>query len=307
MYSTKTPDVYASEIAGFLNAKLNGKDFIVHHPSSVRDLRDRSFFYVREGVSIPKARLEKCKDVLVFTSKKIDVPSRASFIVTKMPRVDFMKVVNEFFIEFDTVKIAQSSRVDQRARLGRGVFIGEHSVIGSQVSIGSNTKILNNVVISGRVTIGDNCLIKDNTTIGSEGFDFEYDEDGMLVHSPQIGEIVIGNDVWVGSNTSIESSAIERTLIGANVKIDDLVHIGGSSSIGKDSMIAAGTVISRNVVVGEKCLISPNVSVRDNVVVGSRVVVGIGAVVVKDLKDSGVYVGNPARLLKKRNTAKEVL
>lgn len=300
MYKLKSPDVYASEIAGFLNTLLQGPDFIVNSPSSSRDIRDNSFFYVDEGAELPLELLQKHRNVLILSNEKIDLPSNTlSYIVTAIPRSAFMKVVNEFYVEFDSVTIAKSSTVHRQDLLGRSVFVGEHTVIGPEVSVGNYTKILNNVVISGRVKIGNHCLIKDNTTIGSEGFDFEYDEDGILIHGPQIGEIVIGNNVWIGANASIEKSFVDKTIIHDNVKIDDLVQIGGSSSIHENTMITAGVIVSRNVTVGENCLLSPNVSVRDSIRIGNNVTIGIGSVVVKDMPEGGVYVGNPARLLRK--------
>lgn len=300
MYKLKTPDVYASEIAGFLNSRLEGSDFIVKNPSSSRNISDNSFFYIAEGADLPFELLRKHRNILILSNEKIDLSDNAlSYIVTEVPRSAFMKVVNEFYIEFDSVTIAKSSTVHRQDLLGRSVSIGEHTVIGPEVTVGNYTKILNNVVISGRVKIGSHCLVKDNTTIGSEGFDFEYDEDGILIHGPQIGEIVIGNNVWIGANTSIEKSFVDKTIIHDNVKIDDLVQIGGSSSIHKNSMITAGVIVSRNVTVGENCLLSPNVSVRDSIQIGNDVTIGIGSVVVKDIPEGGVYVGNPARLLRK--------
>jgi UDP-3-O-[3-hydroxymyristoyl] glucosamine N-acyltransferase LpxD len=300
MYKLKSPDVYASEIAGFLNSLLQGPDFVVNNPTSLRDISDNSFFYIDKGADLPSELLRKHKNVLILSSKKIDLPENTiSYIETKSPRSAFMKTVNEFYIEFDSVAIAESSTVHRQDLLGRGVSVGEHTVIGPEVSVGNYTKVLNNVVISGRVKIGNHCLIKDNTTIGSEGFDFECDEDGILVHGPQIGEIVIGSNVWIGANTSIEKSFVDKTIIQDNVKIDDLVQIGGSSSIHKNTMITAGVIVSRNVTVGENCLLSPNVSVRDSIQIGNDVTIGIGSVVVKDMPEGAVYVGNPARLLRK--------
>ena len=300
MYKLKSPNIYASELADFLGSKLIGKDFIVKHPSSLNNFQHNSFFYLNEDDALPIKRLKRYNDILILTSEKIEkLYDNASIIVVKNPRLQFIKIVNEFYVEMMPIKIAESAKINKGARIGRGVSIGENAVIGPEVSIGNNTKILNNVVITGRVAISNNCFIKDNSTIGSEGYDFELDN-GVPVHFPHIGKILIGNNVWIGANTTIENSAIDDTVIEDNVKIDDFVHIGASCIIRKDSMITAGTILSRGVVIGKNCLLAPNVCVRDEVKIGKNVTVGIGAVVIRNLDENGVYVGNPAHLLRKK-------
>lgn len=304
MYQLKFPGIYASEIAGFLNSTLRGNDFLIKFPASLNNFKDQSFFFLPKNENFPQERLKPFKNVLLLTEKEIpQLEDCASYIVVSKSRIAFMKVVNEFYVQFDVVQIAPSANIHEHASLGRGVYVGEHAVIGPDVSIGNNTKVLNNVVISGRVKIGDNCLIKDNTTIGSEGFDFDYDEEGRLIHSPQIGKIIIGNNAWIGANSSIESSTIDNTVIEDNVKIDDLVQIGGHCTIQKATMITAGVIISRQVTIGQNCLLCPNVSVREFIKIEDNVTVGIGSVVVKDLPANGVYVGNPAKLLRKKGSA----
>ena len=299
MYKLKKPNISASEIAGYLNSELIGEDFIIKNASSSVNFQDNSFFYLLDEDKFPEGRIKKYKDILVLTSKDLDRENKKfSYVKTDNPKLDFISVINEFFIEFDVTQIVSSAKINKDAKIGRNVSIGENSVIGPEVIIGNNTQILNNVVITSRVEIGKDCIIKDNTTIGSEGYDFELDEKGNPIHFPHIGKIIIGNNVWMGSNSSIESAKIDNTIIKDNVKIDDLVQIGYDCEIGSRCMITAGVIISHNVKIGEKTLIAPNTSIRDNIEVGKNVTVGIGSVVVKNIEDNAVYVGNPAYLLK---------
>lgn len=301
MYKMKSPDIFASEIAGFLGSELIGRDFTVQNPSSLDKFEDKAFLYIDDSDIVPEERLNEHRDVLVLTSEKMDIESDdISFIVVDEPRVKFIDVINEFFIEYDAVKIAETARVDENASIGNGVSIGENVIIGPKVIIGDNTRILNNVVITGRVEIGEKCFIKHNSTIGSTGYDFETDKKGRLVHFPHVGKIMIANNVWIGANSCIESPAIDKTVIKDNVKIDDLVQIGANSIIAEGTMITAGVIISRAAEIGKNCLIAPNASVRDSVKIGDNVTLGIGAVAVKDLENSCTYVGNPAGLLKQK-------
>ena len=302
MYKLKKPNISALEIAGFLNSKLIGGDYIINFPSSIKNFQDNSFFYLLDLDIFPEERLKKYKEILILTSKDLDRSKiHFSYIKTNCPKLDFIRVINEFFIEFDITQIASSSKIHKDAKIGRNVSIGENSVIGPDVIIGSNTQILNNVVITSRVEIGKDCIIKNNSTIGSEGYDFELDEKGNPIHFPHIGKIIIGNNVWIGSNSSIESAKIENTIINNHVKIDDLVQIGYNCEIGSRCMITAGVIVSRNVKIGEKSLIAPNASIRDYTIIGKNVTIGEGAVVIKKIEDNTVYVGNPARLLKLKN------
>jgi UDP-3-O-[3-hydroxymyristoyl] glucosamine N-acyltransferase len=300
MYQIKFLDIFASEIAEYLGAELIGEDFVVKYPSSLTNFGSKALLFVSEHETVPEKSIKEHKDILIITSKKLNnTIDGLSYIVVSNPRVAFIKVLNEFFVEYDPATISPSAKIDSRASLGYGVSIGENTVIGPEVIIGNNSRIMNNVVITGRVKIGNNCFIKHNSTIGSIGYDFELDESGKLIHFPHVGQISIGDNVWIGANTCIESSAIDETTIDDNVKIDDLVQIGSNCVVKSGTMITAGAIISRQVFIGNNCLISPNASVRDSIKIGNHVTVGIGAVVVKDLKDSGVYIGNPARLLKK--------
>ena len=302
MYRLKKPNISSLEIAGYLNSKLVGEDNIINIPSSINNIQNNSFFFMLDNDILPEQVLKEHKDILILTSKDLDNDAmHYSYVKTDNPKLDYIKVINEFFIEFDLTRIASSSKININATIGRNVSVGENSVIGPDVIIGNNTQILNNVVITSRVEIGRNCIIKNNSTIGSEGYDFEFDENGNPINFPHIGKIFIGNNVWIGANTSIESAKIESTVINDFVKIDDLVQIGYNCKIGSRCLITAGVIISRNVTISYKSLIAPNATIRENITIGRNVIVGDGSVVVKNIEDDTVYVGNPAHFLKYSN------
>jgi len=300
MHKLKFPNIYASEIAEYLNSELNGIDFVVNRPITLGDVIEKSVVFIDESNLSLIDELKNAKEVLALVtgenSKKV---KNTPHIIVDNPKISFIKLINEYFVEIDPVRIAASAKIDPVAKIGRGVSIGENSVVGPEVVIGNNTILLNNVVVTGRVEIGNNCIIKDNATIGSAGFEFEIDENGVPLHFPHIGKIFIGNNVWVGSNSCIESPAIEDTIINENVKIDDLVQIGASSFIGKGTLITAGVIVSRKARIGQDCLLAPNCCIRESIVLEDGVIVGIGSVVVKNLKKGLVYVGNPALEIKR--------
>lgn len=304
MYRIKKNNIYASEISEYSNLNLKGNDFIVNNISSSKCLLDNSILFVDiENNDDILERIKNKKNILFFTSREFnDLPQNVSVIISNNAKIDFINLVKNFFIEVDQIKIAKSSIIHKDAILGKNISIGEHCVIGGGVSIADNTIIQNNIVISGCVSIGENCIIKNNATIGSEGFNFVKDKDGIPVHAPQIGRIYIGNHVWVGSNTCIESAYIDDTIIEDEVKIDDLVQIGYNCLISKNTMITAGVILSNNVIIKHSAFIGLNSCIKENITIGRNSLIGMGSVVITDVENNSVYMGNPAKFL--RNTKK---
>ena len=299
MYQLKKPDIHASEISGLINQELRGEDIIINAPSTFDNCHSNSFICVLEENNYDLNSICSNSKILVITNKMPETArENISFIISPNPKLDYIKAVNEYFILWDEIKIASSAVIHADANISRNVSIGENVVIGPEVSIGENTKVLNNVVITNQVEIGTNCVITHNTTVGSEGFDFEIDKLGTPIHYPHLGRIIIGDNVWIGSNTSIECGKIENTIIGNDVKIDDLVQIGYNCIIGDKSMITAGVIIERDVVIGNNVLLAPNATIRNNISIGDDCIIGDGAVVISEVESNSVYVGNPAKFLK---------
>lgn len=149
-------------------------------------------------------------------------------------------------------------------------------------------------------THGYSCII------GGPGFGYETDENGMPIRLPHLGNVVIGKNVELGSNVCIDRAVIGSTVIGDNVKIDNLVHIAHGAKIGKNTLIVAGSVIGGSCEIGENCFIGMNASIKNKVKIGNNVTIGAGAVVLKDVPDGETWVGNPARKLENKLASKEV-
>lgn len=301
MYRLKKIEIYASEIAAYLNTLLLGSDIVIHYPSSTDNLAENTIVFFNDIKKFQAISEKDLQSMLVIIPSKDFIKKESpniSYIISENPLIDFISVVNEYFTENTSFFIASSAKIDKHARIGRNVLIGENTVIGADVSIGENAQIFNNVVIKGNVEIGNNCVIKDNATIGSTGYNFVVDKNGKHIVYPNIGKIIIEDDVWIGSNSTIESPSFENTRIHKLVKIDDLVHVGYNCVIGKETFITAGVVISRNVKIGEGSSILLNSTIRENINIGNNVIVGIGSVVISNIENNSVYVGNPAHFFK---------
>lgn len=199
------------------------------------------------------------------------------FIISDNPRLTFAKFIN--------------NRLDQEE-----AFIHPSSIIQDNVHLGKNVTIHENVVIYDNTTIGNNVTIHANTVIGKTGFGYEKDEEtDSWVQFPHIGGVVIEDEVSIGSGVVIDRGALDNTIVGKGSKIDNLVHIAHGVKIGKNCLIIACAEISGSVRIGDNVWIAPNVSVRENLTIGSNSLVGIGTVVIRDIPDDSVIVGNPGK------------
>lgn len=289
------------EISSFLGKKIKGKECIINTYSSLSNIKPNSVVFAKKYDERYVSLLNSCENLLAIVTSEYDKEELlCAYIISENPRLDYMKVVQKFFCEENSlVGIHSSAIIEEGATIGRNVAIGAGCYIGENVTIGDNTKILPNVVIMGEVTIGKECYVKSGVVIGQSGFGFEKDENGIPMHFPHLGKVVIGDYVYIGANTAIDRGTLESTIIGNHVKIDNLVHIAHNVVIGDYSYIIACTILGGGVRIGKNCWIAPNVSIKQQLCIGDNVLVGLGAVVLKDVDENTVVVGNPAKALKK--------
>ena len=285
----------SSEIASFLHCELIGNDIEINTFSSLSNLIDNSVVFAKKYSKEYSEALSNARNVLAIVCEDYHGRLSIPHIVSANSRLDYLRVVSEFFVEKEiSIGIHPSATVEKGAILGNNVSIGAHCYIGSKVTIGDNTIILPNTSIYGKVTIGKGCYIKPGVVIGGPGFGFEYDENNVPVHFPHTGEVIIGNNVYIGANSAIDRATIDSTIIGDNVKIDNLVHIAHNCVIENNTLLTAGAVLSGGVNIGEKCWISPNSTIHQKVKIGKNSTVGMGSVVLKKVKDDTTVFGNPA-------------
>lgn len=215
-------------------------------------------------------------------------------IVVKSPRNAIAKVGSRFFVDKPQLGIHPTAIVSEEAEVGENVSIGAYCVIG-KVKIGNGTVIGTNVRIYDDCEIGNNCTIADYVILGSEGFGFEKDERGNWMKFPQIGALVIGDNVEIGSFTVIDRGALSTTSIGDYSKIDSLCKIAHNVVIGKNVIITGCCSIAGSNVIEDNVWISPNSTLKDWGHIGKDSFVGMGSVVVTKLKPNSRVFGNPAK------------
>ncbi len=193
--------------------------------------------------------------------------------------------------------IHPSAIVHPGCRLGKNVRIGAYSTIGA-CHIGDNTMIYNHVHIEDCVTIGANCVIREFCSIGGEGFGFDKNEEGINEHIPHLGSVVIEDNVSIYPFSNVDRGTLGKTTIKKGTAIDHFVHIGHNTTTGENNLITACTVLAGGSMIRDNCFIGVNTLLMQKRIIGSNVITGMGSVVLKDIPDNEVWVGNPARYLK---------
>ena len=230
--------------------------------------------------------------VMIVDSSVLPIEDK-TLIVVKNPKVALAEIGNYFFVEKTKASIDSTSIIHPEAIIGNNCNIGPYTVIGKSI-LGSNVRIYDDVVI------GRNCVIKAGAVLGGAGFGYECDENGNKFRFPQIGQLIIGDYVEVGSNTCIDRGALADTVIGNYTKINNLCHIAHNNKIGKNVTITGCVNISGSNVIGDNVWIAPNASIRGWLNIGEGATVGMSAVVVKDIPPHEIWVGNPAHKTEKK-------
>ncbi len=191
-------------------------------------------------------------------------------------------------------KIPESAAIGPHVSIGKNVTLGEnvivHSgcVIGDGVSIGNGTLLHANVTIYHDCVIGERGILHSGAVIGSDGFGFAP-EGALWIKIPQIGRVIIGNDVEIGANTTIDRGALEDTLIGDGCKLDNLVHVGHNCKIGNNSVLAGCTGVAGSTVFGEHCIVGGAGMISGHLNIAAGTTISGGTTVMKSILNPGVY------------------
>ncbi len=200
-----------------------------------------------------------------------------------------------------SAKIGEQTAVADFSVIEENVIIGSKSIIYPQVYLGKNVKIGNNVTLYPGVRIyqdceiGDNCILHANVVIGSDGFGFVPTEDGSFKKVPQIGNVLIEQNVEIGANTVIDRATMGSTIIREGVKLDNLIQIAHNVEVGRNTVIASQTGIAGSTKIGENCMIGGQVGIVGHIKIADRTKIqaqsGIAAAITEP--NTAVY-GSPA-------------
>ncbi|MEQ8423611.1 MAG: UDP-3-O-(3-hydroxymyristoyl)glucosamine N-acyltransferase [Cyclobacteriaceae bacterium] len=233
----------------------------------------------------------------------------SSLILVDDPYSSFTVLLEEYhkLISFQKVGVEEPSFIGANTSVGEAVYRGAFSYIGSNVKIGNNVKIYPHTYIGDNVVIGDNtilhpnvklysgtrignnCAVHSGTVLGSDGFGFAPQEDGTYKSIPQLGNVILEDNVTIGANTVIDCATLsgDSTIIRTGVKLDNLIQIAHNVEIGKNTVIAAQSGISGSTKVGENCILAGQVGIAGHLVIANRTSVGAQAGISKSIKEEG--------------------
>lgn len=250
------------------------------------------------GNPLYKKYLPSTKASAVVLSTKDAENCTAPMIVVKNSRLALAKLLHLCAPDDASSSggVHPTAILGKNVKLGENVNIGPYCVIGDNCEIGDNTKLMPNVSVYANTKIGKNCAIHSSTVLGSDGFGYEMDGNGYWVKMLHLGGLIIGDDVEIGSNTSIDRGMMDNTIIGNRVIIDNQVQIGHNVIIGDGTAIAGCVGIAGSTVIGKYCLIGGASNIAGHIELADRVYITATSSVSNSITTPGIYSsGLPAR------------
>ncbi|MCH7963439.1 MAG: UDP-3-O-(3-hydroxymyristoyl)glucosamine N-acyltransferase [Bacteroidetes bacterium] len=278
---------------------LKGELTFLYHPTY-----EKYYPSTKASVILVKPDFKKTRDDITYI--EVESPDKA-----------FGKIIIKYFTpDFNLNGINDLAFIHNDALIGKGISLGMNVVISAGCKIGNNVKIFHNTVLLENVEVGDDTIMYQNVSIrekcrigervlihsgvviGSDGFGFNPDEKGIYQKVPQIGNVIIEDDVELGANTTIDRAAVGSTIIGCRTKIDNLVQIGHNVVVGEDTVISAQCGISGSTKIGSNCILAGQVGVGGHLEIVDKVVILGKTGVTKSLTEEGYYYGYPVKKMR---------
>lgn len=294
------------ELAKKLGATVHGNgDVVVHSIASMSKAGEGDITFLSDAkyrkqmgdcqataVIVKEADVEFCQsNALIMKDPYLGFALAAQALdTTPAPAKD---IAASAFIADDAVigegvAIGHNAVIESKAIIADGAIIGAGCFIGQEAKIGKNTKLWANVSIYHRVEIGESCLIQSGTVIGSDGFGYANDR-GTWVKIPQLGSVIIGDNVEIGANTAIDRGAIDNTVIESNVIIDNQIQIAHNVQIGSGSAMAGGTIVAGSTKIGKHCIIGGGSVINGHIEITDGVTITGMGMVMRGIAEKGMY------------------
>ncbi len=303
------------KIAEIVDGKLNGEGATeIYRVASLETAREGEIAFFEKAEFAEQAAQTKASCMFVPENFYSELPY--SFIRVKNPKLAFAKIAEVLQQPKRKIGIDRTAQIAESAKIGKDVFIGAFVCINENAEIGGGTQILDGVKISENAKIGADCFIFQNVVIyenvsignrvklhagvclGADGFGFVRDGANGYIKFPQIGSVIIEDDVEIGANSCIDRGSLGATRVGKGTKIDNLVQIAHNVTIGERVVIASQTGISGSTIIEDDCVIGGQVGFGDHVRVLSGAVIGSKAGVLPGkIVRAGVWWGVPVQPL----------
>ena len=304
----------AAQIAGILEGEVVGNpNAEVHKLSKIEEGTEGSLTFLANPKYINFIYSTQATVTIVNNTFEPEQNITTTLIKVEDAYKSFSKLL-EYYNQVKLMKsgIEQPSVISEGVTYGTDLYLGSFCYIGKNVIIGDNVKIYPNSFIGDNVTIGDNCVffagvriyseteignnctIHSGTIVGSDGFGFAPLEDGTYSKVPQIGNVIIEDNVEIGACTTVDRATLGSTIIRKGVKLDNHIQVAHNVEIGENTVIAAQTGIAGTTKIGKNCLIGGQVGFAGHLVIGDNVKIQAQSGIGKNLSDGEVVQGSPA-------------
>ncbi|GAB3341137.1 UDP-3-O-(3-hydroxymyristoyl)glucosamine N-acyltransferase [Larkinella ripae] len=309
-------ELTVKQIAALLGGIVDGNEFLkINQLSKIEEGQEGSISFLSNPKYEQYLYTTAASAVIVNTDFQPRQAVQATLIFVDNSYSAFTKLLEQVnrLQPVEKIGVEQPSFLAESAQVGDRIYRGAFSYVGENCRIGNNVKIYPQVYIGNNVTIGDNtviqagtrindntvigqnCVIKPNAVIGSEGFGFAPEADGSYRTIPQLGNVIIEDNVNIGANTTIDCATVGSTIIRQGVKLDNLIQVGHNVEIGKNTVIAAQSGIAGSTKIGENCVIGGQAGVTGHIALADGTKVGGRSGVMKTVKKSGRSIqGSPA-------------
>jgi UDP-3-O-[3-hydroxymyristoyl] glucosamine N-acyltransferase len=304
----------ASQIAAVIEGKVEGNpDVKISRLSKIEEGEPGTLSFLANPKYTPYIYTTRASIVIVNRDFSPEQEVSPTMIRVEDAYTAFAKLLELYNqVKNERKGISSLSFVAKSAVIGKDVYIGEFAYVGEQVHIGDNTRIFphvflgdnvsvgsNSVVYAGVIIysdnmIGDRCTIHGGVVIGADGFGFAPQQDKNYKKVAQIGNVIIEDDVEIGSNTTIDRATLGSTIIRHGAKLDNLIQVAHNVEIGENTVIAAQTGISGSTKIGKNCMIAGQVGFVGHLTIGDDVKIGAQSGVAGNLKDGSIFMGSPA-------------
>ena len=284
------PDVVVNELAALANAGPGSLSFL-----SASNFKKQLPTTQAAAVILRAVDAEDCPVACLISDNPYATYAQMAALIH--PPVQYAPGMHPSAVVAPTAKIADTSHVAANAVIEEGVEIGAHSSIGPGVVVGPNCRIGDycrlhaNVTLVRDVVVGDRCIFHSGCVVGADGFGNAMTPEGW-VKVPQVGGVRIGSDVEIGSCTSVDCGAIDDTVIGDGVRLDNQIQIGHNVIIGEHTAMASGCAIAGSAVIGKRCMFAGMVGMAGHIEVGDDVIVNGKGMISKNITQPGAYASN---------------
>ena len=303
----------ATQIAEILEGEIIGNpDVVVSKLSKIEEGENGSLTFLSNPKYNHYIYTTKASITIVNTTFVAEHEMETTMIKVEDAYGAFTKIL-EFYSEFRNNKIGieEPSKMHENVKYGENLYLGSFSTISVNVVLGNNVKIYpncfigENVVIGNNVSIfagakihseteiGNNCAIYSGAIIGADGFGFAPNADGTFTKIPQIGNVIIEDNVDIGAGTTIDRATMGSTIIRKGVKLDNQIQIAHNVEIGENTVIAAQTGIAGSTKIGKNCMIGGQVGIAGHLVIGNNVRIQAQSGVGRNIKDNEILQGSP--------------